>query len=81
MKHLFCSQCYAREEENKDKNSIVAGLLALIPWLGYYYCGSISMVKVIAESFIDLLALGCCFPMILIMLCIWMGYENLADKF
>jgi hypothetical protein len=80
MKHFFCPQCYAREVENKDKNPIVAGLLASIPWLGYYYCGSISIVKVIAESVIDLLALGCCFPLILIMLCIWMGYESLADK-
>ena len=80
IKHFLCPQCCAREVENKDKNLIVARLLALIPWLGYYYCGSISMVKVIAESVIDLLALGCCFPLILIMLCIWMGYESFADR-
>jgi hypothetical protein len=80
IKRFFCPQCYAREVENKYKNPIVAGIFALIPWLGYYYSGSISMVKVIAESIIDLLALGCCFPLILIMLCIWIGYESLADR-
>ncbi|MDP4226876.1 MAG: hypothetical protein Q8910_10905 [Bacteroidota bacterium] len=73
IKHFFCPECYAKEMENKDKNPIVAGLLALIPGLGYYYCGIINMAKGIVESVIDLLALGCCFPLILIMLVIWMG--------
>lgn len=73
IKHFFCPECYAREMENKDKNLIVAGLLALIPGLGYYYCGSINIAKGIAELVIDLLALICVFPLIWIMLCIWMG--------
>ncbi|MGB9941110.1 hypothetical protein [Methanosarcina sp.] len=73
IKHFFCPKCYAREIENKDKNPTVAGLLALIPGLRYYYCKNTNRAKGIAESFIGLLAFGCFFPLIWIMLFIRMG--------
>jgi hypothetical protein len=72
IKHFFCPECYTGEMENKDKNPVVAGLLELIPGLGYY-CVNTNKAKGIVESVIGLLVFGCFFPLIWIMLCIRMG--------